>query len=117
MDGSEWSTLFTATDLEGLDVLDPSTGAPAGGGGVSNGLTDHPSFVPGLTPVTSSGFNGGHVELQQNNSNVTDSNWLVEQSQKLERQQQLQQQKLLELEQVTFYLFIYYNYYNYVRHY
>lgn len=94
LEPSEWNSLFTGTELEGLDFLDPTTGAPT-----SAGMAEHAGFVPGNTGLPSSNFTGP----SDNQSGGDNSGWLYEQSQKLERQQQLQQQKLLELEQVKQY--------------
>lgn len=62
-------------------------------------MAEHTGFVPGNTGLPSSTFTGP----SDNQSGGDNSGWLFEQSQKLERQQQLQQQKLLELEQVQQY--------------
>jgi hypothetical protein len=103
---SEWDSLFSGTELEGLD---PTTGAPSTNN--IGGAMEHSGFNPGMmtlpSPVPS--FPSPQVEMLPNQqqlqhqgsppSNGAGNDWLFEQSQKLERQQQLQQQKLLELEQ------------------
>ena len=108
LEPTEWNSLFSGTELEGLDFLDPTTGVPT-----SANMTDHSGFTQqagvggsGSSNVPAAAVN--YATLGQSevgagtggNSNADSSTWLFEQSQKLERQQQLQQQKLLELEQV-----------------
>ena len=83
-----------------MDFLDPTTGVPTPAAmNDENGIyhvhgqpTVNNGYANMTSNITAQGQNG-HFEEDR-------STWLVEQSQKLERQQALQQQKLLELEQV-----------------
>ena len=95
LEPSEWNSLFSDGHLEELDFLDPTTGAPT-----SANMSDHVPFnhCTSQQPV-SNGFNG-QFEGNQVTSMDDGASWLLEQTQKLERQQHIQQQKLLELEQV-----------------
>lgn len=93
LEPTEWNPLFTENELEGLEFLDPTTGAPANGSG-----GDHSYPVSPTTPVTPGGYGGqadGHGGKMEE-----DQVWLSDQARTVEHQQQLQQQKLLELEQV-----------------
>ena len=93
MDSNEWTTLFNG-QLDERNVLDPMIGvqhaemSPKGG-----------SNRPYCTTVTS-----GQQQHHQRPAHI--DRWLVEETHKLERQQRLQQQKLLELQQVLFYSFL-----------
>lgn len=88
--GADWNSLFNG-DLDGLDFLDPSTGMPTA-------MAELPSANVGIGNNVNS--HGG----QMLNGNGGSSSWLFEQTQKLEKQQQLQQQRLFELQQVRVYV-------------
>ena len=102
IDPSEWNSLFTEGNLgETLDFLDPTTGVPtplkmAEGGSSYPTNNGSQSALGGFNMATGNASQG-----EQNGVYDGDrTSWLMQQSQKLERQQAMQQQKLLELEQV-----------------
>ncbi len=103
LESSELHSLITDGNLGLLDFLDPTTGVPTS---VSMNNDDmalyHSQPVAvnnGFANMSPNVTHGGRGPFEEDRGT-----WLVEQSQKLERQQALQQQKLLELEQVIRYL-------------
>ena len=84
---ADWNSLFSG-ELDGLDFLDPSTGMPTAV------MPELPSANVGIGDSVG---NRGNQPLSLDSNN---SAWLFEQTQKLEKQQQLQQQRLFELQQV-----------------
>lgn len=83
VDSNEWTTIFK---LDDVGLLDPMTGIQ--NTEVSGGI--------------SHSYGSSMVSGQQQQPAPIDR-WLVEETQKLERQQRIQQQKLLELQQVHIY--------------
>ena len=84
-----------------LGFLDPTTGVPTPIKMADNDIPSHfdpPNNMPVANGYGNLGNPGGGVG--QGYEGGDRGAWLVEQSQKLEKQQALQQQKLLELEQV-----------------
>ena len=74
-DGNVWSSLFDEP-LDSQDVFDPSTGLP---------LVNHPPTLPPM------GGGAGVGSVDQ---------WVLDETKKLDAQQKIQQQKLLDLQQV-----------------
>ena len=94
---SEWSSLFNG-QLDDVNSLDPMTGMQAD----TPLINSQPSCMKtsNAQPVA---IDRLVVSMRLGSFFTVCVRWLVEETQKLERQQKLQQQKLMELQQVKHY--------------